>query len=145
VVDNLLSVLNTVEKRNAGLNETIVQLQRLVTGLAGDRDTIAASLTHIDDLATNSTQLISGIRPYLPSDLKSLAALAHNLNTTKDADGQNTLAGILKREPAKLNRITRTATYGGYFNFWLCELNVAGLPFNLGPPASESPSCPAAS
>jgi phospholipid/cholesterol/gamma-HCH transport system substrate-binding protein len=146
VIDNLLAVLNTVEKRNAGLNETITELQRLVTGLAGDRNTIAASLSHIDDLATNSTSLIKGIRPFLPSDLTSLATLARNLNTTKDADGTNTFAGILQREPAKLNRITRTATYGGYFNFWLCQLSVAGLPFNLGPPStSDAPSCPAAS
>jgi phospholipid/cholesterol/gamma-HCH transport system substrate-binding protein len=145
VIHNLLAVLNTVEARNAGLNETIVQLQRLVTGLAGDRGTIAASLTHIDDLATNSSSLISGIRPYLPSDLKSLAKLAHNLNTTKDSDGQNTFTGILQREPAKLNRIIRTASYGGYFNFWLCELNVAGLPFDIGESAADAPSCPVAS
>jgi phospholipid/cholesterol/gamma-HCH transport system substrate-binding protein len=145
VVDNLLTVLSTVQQRNAGLNETIVQLQRLVTGLAGDRNTISASLTHIDDLASNSTSLIKGIRPYLPSDLKALATLAHNLNTTKDADGQNTLAGILKREPAKLNRITRTASYGGFFNFWLCQLTVSGLPFELAPLSGTAPSCPAAS
>jgi phospholipid/cholesterol/gamma-HCH transport system substrate-binding protein len=145
VVDNLLTVLSTVEKRNAGLNETIVQLQRLVTGLAGDRNTISASLGHIDTLATSSTSLIKGVRPFLPADLSSLAALAHNLNTTKDADGQNTLAGILKREPAKLNRIIRTASYGGYFNFWLCQLSVAGVPFALGPQTGTAPSCPAAS
>jgi phospholipid/cholesterol/gamma-HCH transport system substrate-binding protein len=145
VVNNLVAVLGTVQKRNAGLNETIVQLQRLVTGLAGDRGTIAASLSHIDDLATSSTKLIAGVRPFLPSDLKSLAALAHNLNTTKDPDGQNTLAGELAREPAKLNRIIRTASYGGYFNFWLCQLNVAGLPFSIAPNAASAPSCPASS
>lgn len=148
VVDNLLAVLNTVQQRNAGLDETITQLQRLVTGLAGDRNTIAASLSHIDALASNSARLISGVRPYLPRDLHALAALAHNLNTTKDVDGtgNNALAGFLSREPAKLNRITRTATYGGYFNFWLCELDVAGLPFKIGPASpSDAPSCPVSS
>jgi phospholipid/cholesterol/gamma-HCH transport system substrate-binding protein len=145
VVNNLVTVLGTVQKRNAGLNETIVQLQRLVTGLAGDRGTIAASLSHIDDLATSSTSLIAGVRPFLPADLRSLAKLAHNLNTTKDPDGQNTFAGELAREPAKLNRIIRTASYGGYFNFWLCQLNVAGLPLTIGPTAASAPSCSAAS
>jgi phospholipid/cholesterol/gamma-HCH transport system substrate-binding protein len=145
VVDNLLTVLNTVQKRNTGLDETITQLQRLVTGLAGDRNTIAASLTHIDDLATNSTTLIAGVRPYLPADLKSLAQLAKNLNTAKNSDGKNALSEELDILPAKLNRITRTATYGGYFNFWLCELDVADLPFDLGPPPGSAPSCPAAS
>jgi phospholipid/cholesterol/gamma-HCH transport system substrate-binding protein len=146
VVDNLLTVLKTVQQRNAGLDETITQLQRLVTGLAGDRNTIAASLTHIDSLATNSTQLISGVRPYLPKDLSALAKLAHNLNTAKNPDGKNALADELETLPAKINRITRTASYGGYFNFWLCELDVANLPFRVGPinPAT-SPSCPAVS
>jgi phospholipid/cholesterol/gamma-HCH transport system substrate-binding protein len=143
VVDNLLTVLNTVEKRNSGLNETIVQLQRLVSGLAGDRGSISASLNHIDDLASSSTKFIAGIRPYLPSDLKSLAKLTNTLNTTKDSNGQNTLAGILQREPAKLNRIIRTATYGGYFNFWLCQLGVDGLPTYFGPIPGSAPSCPA--
>ncbi|HTR70077.1 MAG TPA: MlaD family protein [Mycobacteriales bacterium] len=143
VVNNLLKVLGTVQARDAGLNETIVELQRLVTGLAGDRTTIAASLKNIDSLATSGTSLIKGARPYLPSDLASLEKIAHTLNTTKDADGQNTLAGFLEREPAKLNRLIRTASYGGYFNFWLCELDVAGLPVTLGPLPGTAPSCPA--
>jgi phospholipid/cholesterol/gamma-HCH transport system substrate-binding protein len=145
VIDNLLSVLNTVQKRDAGLSETIVQLQRLVTGLAGDRNTIAASLGNIDSLASSTTQLISGIRPYLPSDLKSLRSLTHHLNTAKDSDGKNALSEELSLLPAKVNRIIRTATYGGYFNFWLCNLDVKGLPVNIGPIDQQvAPSCPVA-
>jgi phospholipid/cholesterol/gamma-HCH transport system substrate-binding protein len=144
VINNLLSVLTTIQQRNAGLNETISQLQRFVSGLAGDRNQISSSLSNIDNLARSSTTLISGIRPYLPSDLASLAKLARALNTTKDADNkkQNALAAFLKREPAKLNRIIRTASYGGYFNFWACQIKVAGLPISI---TSTSPSCPAAS
>jgi phospholipid/cholesterol/gamma-HCH transport system substrate-binding protein len=143
VVDNLLSVLTTVQQRDAGLSDTVVQLQRLVGGLAADRGTIAASLSHIDGLATSGTALISQIRPYLPSDLRSLAVLARNLNETKDPDGKNTLASYLSRAPAKLNRIIRTSTYGGYFNFWLCQLQISGLPISAAPSSSASPSCPA--
>jgi phospholipid/cholesterol/gamma-HCH transport system substrate-binding protein len=142
VINNLLSVLSTVQQRDAGLSDTVVQLQRLVGGLAHDRGTIAASLSHIDNLATSSTQLISQIRPYLPKDLANLAQLAKNLNTTKD-NGKNTLANYLQRAPAKINRITRTATYGGYFNFWLCQLEISGLPLSASPSQSASPSCPA--
>jgi phospholipid/cholesterol/gamma-HCH transport system substrate-binding protein len=143
VVNNLLSVLSTVQQHDAGLSDTVVQLQRLVGGLAQDRGTIAASLSNIDNLATSGTRLISGIRPFLPRDLTSLAELAHNLDTTKDPDGKNTLASYLNRAPAKINRITRTATYGGYFNFWLCQLQISGLPVALTPSSSSSPSCPA--
>jgi phospholipid/cholesterol/gamma-HCH transport system substrate-binding protein len=143
VVNNLLSVLSTVQQHDAGLSDTVVQLQRLVGGLAQDRGTIAGSLSHIDSLATSGTQLISGIRPFLPSDLHNLAQLTTNLNVTKDSDGKNTLASYLSRAPAKINRITRTASYGGYFNFWLCQLQITGLPIAVTPSASASPSCPA--
>jgi phospholipid/cholesterol/gamma-HCH transport system substrate-binding protein len=142
VINNLLSVLSTVQQRDSGLSDTVVQLQRLVGGLAQDRGTIAASLSHIDNLATSGTTLISQIRPYLPKDLANLAVLAHNLNTTKDSDGKNTLASYLSRAPAKINRITRTATYGGYFNFWLCQLQITGLPVSVSASSSSSPSCP---
>jgi phospholipid/cholesterol/gamma-HCH transport system substrate-binding protein len=147
VIDNLVTVLGTVEKRNQGLNQTITQLQRLVSGLAADRSTIASSLGNIDSLANNSSQLVAGIRPYLPSDLRSLAKLANTLNTTKDVVNkkQNALAAFLQREPAKLNRIIRTASYGGYFNFWVCEIGAVGLPASLFPAPSQAPSCPAAS
>jgi phospholipid/cholesterol/gamma-HCH transport system substrate-binding protein len=151
VVNNLVRVLDTVQKRDAGLNQLIVQLQRLVTGLAGDRGAIAASLSNIDDLASNSALLLQQVRPYLPSDLANLSGLAKNLNTTKNCpgylypttdknrvtpqvprfannkcNGPNTLEEYLHRAPTKLIQIIRTATYGSFFNFYLCDLEMTG-------------------
>ncbi|HVT64111.1 MAG TPA: MCE family protein [Mycobacteriales bacterium] len=145
VIDNLLTVLTTVQKRDAGLGQTITQLQRLVSGLAGDRDAIAESLTNINLLATSSSKLFTGIRPVLPADLRNLEKLARVLNTTKDPveKTKNALAAWLQREPAKLTRIIRTGSYGAYFNFWLCSAAVVGLPVQLQPAKSQSPSCPA--
>lgn len=161
VVNNLLAVLDTVAKRNAGLNQTVEQLQRLVSGLAGDRNAIAASLQNIDNLASNSALLLQGIRPYLPSDITSLGKIAGALNTTRNCPGYvypvanepaatavpkfakncttgpNTLEEYLKRAPTKLIQIIRTATYGSFFNFYLCDLASTGalgsanVPFNV--------------
>jgi phospholipid/cholesterol/gamma-HCH transport system substrate-binding protein len=151
VVNNLVSVLDTVQKRDAGLNQLIVQLQRLVTGLAGDRNAIAASLSNIDNLASNSALLLQQVRPYLPSDLANLSGLAKNLNTTKNCPGYlyptkdknkitpqvprfannnckgpNTLEEYLQRAPTKLIQIIRTAHYGSFFNFYLCDMEMTG-------------------
>jgi phospholipid/cholesterol/gamma-HCH transport system substrate-binding protein len=167
VVNNLLKVLDTVEQRDQGLNQLIVQLQRLVTGLASDRNTIAASLSHIDDLASNSALLIQQIRPYLPSDLEHLSAIAHTLNTTKNCSnyllpltdknkitphvsrfannkckGPNTLEEYLQRAPTKLTQIIRTATYGTFFNFYLCDLEMTGELGGLVSSSGVSPSIP---
>jgi phospholipid/cholesterol/gamma-HCH transport system substrate-binding protein len=156
VINNLTTVLDTVAKRDAGLNQTVEQLQRLVSGLASDRTTIASSLQNIDDLASNSALLLQQIRPYLPSDLANLSKLANNLNTTRNcpgyvypvanepkypsiprfakncSSGPITLDEYLKRVPTKLIQIIRTATYGSFFNFWLCDAELGGQAGALG-------------
>jgi phospholipid/cholesterol/gamma-HCH transport system substrate-binding protein len=164
VVDNLLKVLDTVQARDAGLNQLISQLQRLVTGLAGDRTTIAASLKNIDDLASNSALLLQQIRPYLPKDLAHLSGLARNLNTTKvcsnyvfpvkppevnptavprfannNCKGPNALEEYLQHAPTKLTQIIRTASYGSFFNFYLCDLEMTGTLADLLRKAGVSP------
>jgi phospholipid/cholesterol/gamma-HCH transport system substrate-binding protein len=147
VIDNLLTTLNTVEAHNAGLNQLIDQLQRLVTGLASQRQVIAGALGHIDDLARNSATLLRQVRPHLTPDIANLGKVATALDTTKtcpgyfddpgltptsqlkrfannNCKGPNTLTEFLQREPTKIAQITRTATYGSFFNFYLCNLNL---------------------
>jgi phospholipid/cholesterol/gamma-HCH transport system substrate-binding protein len=125
VVNNLDGVLRTVDANDQGLDEFIVQIQRLVTGLAADRSTIAASLGNISNLALSSAQLIASIRPSLPGDLMGLDGLAAALATTTNPNGQNTLDAVLHTLPPKLNTIIRTATYGSWFNFYLCDADMA--------------------
>jgi len=167
VVNNLTTVLDTVAKRDAGLNTTVEQLQRLVTGLASDRTTIASSLQNIDNLASNSALLLQQIRPYLPSELTNLGKIANTLNTTRNCSGyvypvkqepkyptiprfaKNcstgplTLDEYLKRVPTKLIQILRTATYGSFFNFWLCDADLGGQAAQLqvGLDVTQTPAC----
>lgn len=167
VVNNLLAVLNTVAQRDAGLNQTIEQLQRLVSGLASDRTTIASSLQNIDDLASNSALLLQQIRPYLPGDISNLSKVANTLNTTRNcpgyvypvnsepnqftvprfakncSSGPLTLEEYLKRVPTKLQQIIRTATYGSFFNFYLCDMELGGAASGLkaGINIQNSPAC----
>jgi phospholipid/cholesterol/gamma-HCH transport system substrate-binding protein len=129
VIDNLNAVLATVQQHDAGLADVVDQLDRLVTGLAGDRTEIASSLGTIDTLAANTASLLSVVRPALPTDLTQLSSLAHNLATTTNGPrGPNTLSEFLSRIPYKLNAIIRTATYGSWFNFWLCNISVEAEP-----------------
>jgi len=39
-------------------------------------------------------------------------------------ENNGTVQGVIQRLPDKLNRIISTATYGGWFNFYLCGLNI---------------------
>lgn len=124
VVDNLSTVLATVDKRDADLNSLIAQLHRLSSGFAQDRATIGQSIAGIADLTDATAGLLTDIRPGARNDIAALGSLAKNLN-----DNKAVIDGVLQRLPDKLNRIISTATYGGWFNFYLCGLEVQGVQF----------------
>jgi phospholipid/cholesterol/gamma-HCH transport system substrate-binding protein len=115
-VDNLNQVLGTVDERDKQLDTLIVELQRFVGGLAQDREAIGASLTNIANLADATSQLVKQGRPAIRSDVEQLGKVAGTLD-----DNKAIVDGVLKRLPGKLNTITRTATYGSWFNFYLCD------------------------
>ena len=115
-VDNLNQVLGTVDERDKQLDTLIVELQRFVSGLAEDRQAIGASLTNIANLADATSQLVEQGRPAIRTDVEKLGEVAGTLD-----DNEQIVDGVLKRLPNKLNTITRTATYGSWFNFYLCD------------------------
>jgi phospholipid/cholesterol/gamma-HCH transport system substrate-binding protein len=115
-IDNLNAVLGTVDERGKQLSTLISELQRFVSGLATDREAIGASLTNIANLADATAGLVKEGRPAIRADVKELGAVAGNLD-----DNKTVVAGVLQRLPNKLDTITRTATYGSWFNFYLCD------------------------
>ncbi len=115
-VDNLNQVLGTVDARDDQLDTLIVELQRFVSGLAKDRKAIGASLTNIADLADATSRLVQQGRPAIRTDVRQLGKVAGTLD-----DNKKVVDGVLERLPTKLNTITRTATYGSWFNFYLCD------------------------
>ncbi len=119
VVDNLTTVLDTVDQRNDQLNELVTQLQRLAKGFAADRTSLGQSIAGISNLTDATSGLLRDIRPGLRTDVVQLGKLAKNLD-----DGKAVVDGVLQRLPAKLNRILDTATFGSWFNFYLCGVEV---------------------
>ena len=115
-IDNLNSVLGTVDERDQQLSTLIVQLQRFVSGLAQDRKAIGASLTNIANLADATSQLVQQGRPAIRDDVVQLGRVTKTLD-----DNKKIVEGVLERMPNKLDTITRTATYGSWFNFYLCD------------------------
>jgi phospholipid/cholesterol/gamma-HCH transport system substrate-binding protein len=115
-IDNLNSVLGTVDERDRQLSTVITELQRFVSGLSEDREAIGASLTNIANLADATAGLVQESRPAIRSDVRELGKVAGTLD-----DNKQVVDGVLKRMPNKLNTIIRTATYGSWFNFYLCD------------------------
>lgn len=115
-VDNLNAVLETVDERDRQLSSLLLELQRFVSGLSEDREAIGASLTNIAGLAESTAGLVKDVRPAVRSDVRELGEVTKTLDDNKEV-----VDGVLERLPRKLNTITRTATYGSWFNFYLCD------------------------
>ena len=119
-IGNLNTVLSTVDAHDKALGELLDQLQRFVSGLSADRSAIGASLTNINDLAGSTADLLRQARQPIRSDIANLNALAATLNKPANTA---TFEKFMTTTPGKLETITRTATYGSWFNFYLCRFN----------------------
>lgn len=118
VIDNLNEVLQTLDKRGTRFSALLKQLQRLISGLSADRRPIGDSLVNIGKLTEATSGLLEDARPPLRDDIAELTDLTGTLN-----DNEKTVEGVLKRLPNKLNKLTGTASYGSWFNFYLCDFD----------------------
>ena len=80
VIDNLNSVLGTVNSQGDALSTLVGTLQELVSGLAGDRDAIGDAIEGIGDLADATAGLLEQGRPALKDSIAGLGRLSTNLN-----------------------------------------------------------------
>ncbi|GAA2470495.1 MlaD family protein [Streptomyces longisporus] len=118
VVDNLNAVLKTLDERGSRFSELLLQLRRVISGLSADRGPIGESLVNIGDLTDATSGLLTDARPPLKDDIAQLTDLTGTLN-----DNEKTVEGVLQRLPNKLNALTGTASYGSWFNFYLCDFD----------------------
>jgi phospholipid/cholesterol/gamma-HCH transport system substrate-binding protein len=118
LITNLNAVLETLAERDANLDETVVRLQELVSGLAGDREAIGSAIAGIGELASITGSLVGEIRPDLAADVTLLDQLAGTLNTNSQV-----IEETLHRLPDRYTALTRVASYGSWFNFFLCDFD----------------------
>ena len=118
VIDNLSSVLKAVASRDTELSNLIIQLKNFVSGLAQDRTTIGNAIDGINGLATSTAGLLTQIRAPLKKDIVDLTGLASSLNKNS-----STVQYVLDNLAPTVGGLIRTASYGSWFNFYLCSLS----------------------
>ena len=116
LIDNLSLVLDHVADRDEQLTRLIQSFRTLVGGLKKDRNAILGSLEDVSALSVETASLVDGIREPFVKDIKELRAVAGNIDKNKAE-----LDRALQVLPIKLDKIGRTAIYGSFFNFYLCE------------------------
>ena len=132
LIDNLSLVLDHVADRDKQLTRLIRSFRTLVGGLKKDRNAILGSLEEVSALSVETASLVDGIREPFVKDIKELRAVAGSIDKNKAE-----LDRALQVLPIKLNKIGRTAIYGSFFNFYLCEFQGrVNLPRNVSLPVT---------
>jgi phospholipid/cholesterol/gamma-HCH transport system substrate-binding protein len=120
VIKNLNTVLDTTVKHQQQLDDTLVNFEKLVTGLKNRADPIADSTAEISNAAGTIADILSENRPLLHDTLGHLETMQAPLVDQKDQ-----LNDILVRLPTSLKIIGRAGgVYGDFFNFYACDISV---------------------
>ena len=120
VVKNQNTVLDTTVKHQQHFDQTLVDFEKLITGLKDREDPIASSVANISDAAGTIADLLADNRPLLQSTIGHLENLQQPLVDQKDQ-----VNDILVRLPTAFNIIGRAGgIYGDFFNFYACDISL---------------------
>ena len=141
VIDNLDKVITTIDSRDQEVSSLITDLRSLVSGLSGDRKAIGDSLVSVNQLIGATNGLLTQARPPLKRDIAELGKLSKVL-AANGGDLNKAFAAL----PTNFTLLNRVASYGSFFNFYLCSLDAQiGLPgkvsFNTPQIVNESARC----
>lgn len=144
VINNLNTVLGTVDEKGAEFNASVDQLQQLVTGLAENRDPVAGAIPPLASATNDLTTMLEKSRRPIQGVLENVRPLAQRLDERKD--DVNKVIEPLAENYLRLNAL---GAYGSFFNIYYCSIRIkingpAGsdilIPFG-GPPDPTKGRC----
>jgi phospholipid/cholesterol/gamma-HCH transport system substrate-binding protein len=120
VINNLNTLLVTTVKHQKEFDQTVDNLEVLITALKNRADPLAAAAAHISNAAGTLADLLGADRPLLHSTVGNLERIQQPL-----IDQLQTLDDVLGKLPGAYRIIGRAGgTYGDFFNFYLCDLSL---------------------
>lgn len=119
VIRNLNAVIGTFDQHRAQVGSLIDELSGLLNGLKGQDTQTLDAAAQINSFASTTSTLLAALRPNLRSDLTQLEKVASGLT-----ESQGTLVAVLNKLPHHYAAIQDTASYGDFFNFFLCGVRV---------------------
>jgi len=141
LITNLNDVLDHLADRDDQLSNLVLTLRTFIKGLKDDREAILGSLDQISDLSVQTADLVKNVRSPLVEDIAQLRRFAANTDKNKAE-----LDRALQVFPIKLDKVGRTAIYGSWFNFYLCDVGgqvtlPGGTALSLTPYSTPSGRC----
>lgn len=116
VINNLNTVLGTVDAKGTQFNASIDKLQQLITGLAENRDPIAGAIAPLASAENDLTDMLAQSRRPIQGVIENVRPLAQRLDERK-ADVNKVI------EPLAENylRLNALGAYGSFFNIFYCS------------------------
>ena len=121
LIDNLNTVAATLNKDGGQFSGAIDRLERLVTGLANDRDTFGPAIDALSNGTITVADLLGKARPPLSGTVDQLSRLAPNLDNDKDR-----LDAALQKSPRNYRKLVRLGVFGATIPYFLCEITIRG-------------------
>ena len=144
VINNLNTVLGTVDEKGAQFDASVDQLQKLVTGLAEGRDPIAGAIPPLASAENDLTEMLQGSRRPLQGVIENVRPLAQRLDERK-----GDINKVIEPLAENYLRLNALGAYGSFFNIYYCSIRMkingpAGsdilIPFG-GPPDPSKGRC----
>ena len=146
VITNLNTVLGTIDEKGEQFNASVDELQKLITGLAENRDPIAGAIAPLATAENDLTEMLKASRRPLQGVIENARPLMQRMDERK-ADINKVI------EPLAENymRLNGRGAYGAFFNIYYCSIRMkingpAGsdilIPFG-GPPDPSKGRCSA--
>jgi phospholipid/cholesterol/gamma-HCH transport system substrate-binding protein len=121
LIENLNVVAATLNKDGGQFSGAIDRLQRLVTGLADDRDTFGPAIDSLSNGTLTLADLLGKARPPLSGTVEQLRRLAPNLDSDKDR-----LDAQLQKAPRNYRKLVRLGVFGATIPYFLCQITLRG-------------------
>jgi phospholipid/cholesterol/gamma-HCH transport system substrate-binding protein len=137
VISNLSSTLKTVDSHHQQLAQLLTQLNGWLGDLAKDKTDIGDSVHQISDLSDQLAKLLLDVRPATKADI---AQLKNVMTTLNKPENEAIMSDTLARLPTTLRRQARIGTYGGWYNYYLCDFDAKIVLPSLGKALDDSPA-----
>jgi phospholipid/cholesterol/gamma-HCH transport system substrate-binding protein len=119
LINNLNVVLQTLANNGDKFSGTVDRLERLVTGLAADRDPIGAAIESLDNGTASIAQLLTNARPPLAGTVDQLNRLAPLIDQDKGL-----IDASLQKMPDNYRKLARAGSYGSFVNYYICGISI---------------------
>jgi phospholipid/cholesterol/gamma-HCH transport system substrate-binding protein len=118
LIDNLNTVVGTLTHDGDKFSGAIDRIQRLVTELSDDRDSIGDAIQALDNGTASVAELLGNARPPLAGTVDQLSRLAPLVDQQKGL-----LDAALQKAPENYRKLARSGSYGAFVNYYICGIS----------------------